>query len=117
MMDLIVYSSVLLFGVFISAISQVILKKEAMKKHDSVSKEYLNFRVVFAYMLFVGTTLLCIIAYKVVPLSMGPVLESTSYIWVTLFGVIFFKERMTKRKTVALLLIVCGIILFSLSGT
>ena len=115
-MDLIIYTSILLLGVFISAISQVILKKEAISQHDSVSGEYLNFRVMFAYALFVGTTFLCIIAYKVVPLSMGPVLESTSYVWVTIFGVTIFKEKLTKRRLVALVMIICGIIIFSLSG-
>ena len=34
------YSCILLFGVFISAISQVMLKKAALKKYDSVIKEY-----------------------------------------------------------------------------
>ena len=116
MTDIIVYSSILLIGVFISAVSQVILKKEAMSKHDSVSEEYLNTRVMFAYLLFIGTTFLCIIAYKVVPLSMGPILEATSYIWVTLFGITIFKEKMTTRKAIALVMILCGIIMFSTLG-
>ena len=116
MSELIVYSMILLFGVFISAVSQVILKKESMKSHESISKEYLNFRVMFAYGLFVGTTLLCILAYKVVPLSMGPVLEATSYIWITLFGVYIFKEKITKNRIIALILIVLGIAIFSICG-
>ena len=65
MNDLLVYSSVLLLGVFIAAVSQVMLKKEAMKEHSSASKEYLNPLVIFAYVLFVGTTFLSIIAYRV----------------------------------------------------
>ena len=113
MSELILYSSVLLLGVFIAAVSQVILKKESMKTHDSVSREYLNFNVIFAYALFVGTTFLSIIAYKVVPLSMGPVLEATSYIWITIFGVFIFKETITKRRLLALFLIICGIVIFS----
>ena len=47
---------------------------------------------------------------------MGPVLESTSYIWITLFGVLIFKERLTKRRILALMTIICGIIVFSLFG-
>ena len=80
MSELIVYSSILLIGVFIAAVSQVILKKESMKVHESLSREYMNPRVMFAYVLFVGTTFLSIFAYKVVPLSMGAILEATSYI-------------------------------------
>ena len=68
------YSLFLLCGVFISAISQVMLKKAALKKYDNVVKEYLNPLVIFAYMLFVGTTFLSILAYRGIPLSMGPIL-------------------------------------------
>lgn len=38
----ILYSSLILIGTFISAISQVMLKKAAVKKYASKLKEYLN---------------------------------------------------------------------------
>ena len=44
----IIYSCILLAGVFISAISQVMLKKSAMKSYDSKLKEYLNPMVISA---------------------------------------------------------------------
>lgn len=110
------YSCVLLLGVFISAISQVMLKKAAMKKHDSVIKEYLNPLVIFAYVLFVGTTFLSILAYKGIPLSMGPILEATSYIYVTIFGVTIFKEKMNSKKVVALVMIIVGIVVYAIAG-
>lgn len=110
------YSCVLLLGVFISAISQVMLKKVAMKKHDSVIKEYLNPLVIFAYVLFVGTTFLSILAYKGIPLSMGPILEATSYIYVTIFGVTIFKEKMNLKKVVALGMIIVGIVVYAIAG-
>ena len=86
-------AGILLLGTFISAVSQVILKKAALKEYSSPIREYLNFPVIFAYSLFILTTLMCIFAYQVVPLSYGPVLESTSYLYVTLFGVLIFKEK------------------------
>lgn len=110
------YSLFLLCGVFISAISQVMLKKAALKKYDNVVKEYLNPLVIFAYMLFVGTTFLSILAYRGIPLSMGPILEATSYIYVTIFGVKIFGEKINKQKTLALILIIAGIIIYSLLG-
>lgn len=103
------YSLFLLLGVFISAISQVLLKKSALKKHDSKIKEYLNPRVIIAYTLFIGTTFMSILAYRGIPLSMGPVLESTSYIYITIFGVKIFDEKINKGKILALLLIISGI--------
>ena len=110
------YSGILSTGVFISAISQVMLKKAAMKTYDSPIQEYLNPLVIFSYTLFVGTTILSILAYRGIPLSMGPVLEATSYIYITFFGVTIFKEKMNRKKLAALALIIVGILVYSLFG-
>lgn len=108
------YSCILLFGVFISAISQVMLKKAALKKYDSVIKEYLNPLVIIAYSIFVASTFLSILAYKGIPLSMGPILEATSYLYVTFFGVKIFGEKMSKKKWIALGCILTGIVIYSI---
>ena len=111
---MVVYAGIYLVGVFISAVSQVMLKKAAMKKYESPVQEYLNPLVIAAYALFVATTLMTILAYRVVPLSMGPILEATGYIYVTFFGVVIFGEKLNKKKVVALALIVLGIVIYSL---
>lgn len=111
-----VYSLVLLLGVFISSISQVMLKKAAVKQYNSFLKEYLNPLVIFAYILFVGTTLLSVVAYKGIPLSMGPVLEATSYLYITFFGVKIFHEYINRRKIIALGMIIVGILIYTLLG-
>ena len=110
------YSLFLLGGVFTSAISQVMLKKAALKKYDNPIKEYLNPLVIIAYTLFVGTTFLSILAYKGIPISLGPILEATSYFYVTLFGVKIFGEKINTGKVVALILIFGGIIVYSVLG-
>lgn len=110
----VIYSCVLLLGVFVSAISQVMLKKSAMKQYESKIKEYMNPLVIIAYIMFVGTTFLSIIAYKGIPLSMGPILEVTSYIYVTFFGVKIFKEKLNSKKIIALALIIVGIVVYAL---
>lgn len=110
------YAGLLLLGVFLSAISQVMLKKAALRQYSSKLREYLNPLVILAYTIFVGTTFLSIYAYKGIPLSMGPVLEATSYIYVTVFGATIFKEKLNKRKLVGLALIIAGIITYSLLG-
>ena len=96
------YSLFLLAGVFISAISQVLLKKAALKTYDNPIREYMNPLVIFAYTLFVATTFMSILAYRGIPLSMGPVLEATSYIYVTIFGVKIFGEKINKKKIIAI---------------
>ena len=114
--ELLIYSLIFVFGVFISGISQVMLKKAAMVKCDSWIKEYLNVRVIVAYAIFFAATLLSIWAYKVIPLSMGPILDSTGYIFVTIFGITVFGEKITTKKWIALGLIIAGIAVYSLLG-
>jgi multidrug transporter EmrE-like cation transporter len=104
------YSLFILFGTFISSISQVMLKKAAMKQYPSKIREYVNPLVITAYLIFVVATLCSVIAYRGVPLSLGPVLEATSYIYVTIFGVKIFHEKVKPMKILALVLIIAGII-------
>lgn len=114
--QLILYAGIMLLGVFISSIAQVLLKKAAQKQYDSVLQEYLNWPVITAYAIFFAATFLSIYAYRVVPLSMGPILEATGYLWVTLFGVTIFHERLDKWKLAALALIIGGIVVYSALG-
>ena len=115
-MNKVLYIALLLFGVFISSVSQVLLKKASAKKYANRILEYLNAPVIIAYGIFFLSTFLTIISYREVPLSLGAVLEATSYIYVTVFGVTIFKERITKRKLLALGLIICGIVISAVSG-
>ena len=108
------YALILLVSVFVSAVSQVMLKVSANREHASTVREYANPLVIGAYAMFVLSTLMTVYAYKEVPLSLGPVLESTSYLYVTAFGALIFKEKVTPRKLVALALIVGGICVFAL---
>ena len=112
--EMLPYILILMTGVFVSAVSQVMLKKAALKTYDSPIKEYLNPMVIIAYMLFFGTTFLSVLAYKGIPLSMGPIIEATSYIYVTFFGVKIFHEKMNRKKYLALGLIIVGIVVYSM---
>ena len=112
--EMIPYLLIGFLSVFVSCVSQTVLKKAALKEHKSVIEEYLNFPVIAAYSMFFGSTLLTMLAYKKLPLSMSPAFESSSYIFVTVFGVTMFKEKLTKKKLVALVLILSGIIIFTL---
>ena len=113
---ILLYAVIMLVGVFVCAISQVMLKKAAKKKYVNPIQEYLNPLVIFAYAIFFGTTLVDTFVYKVLPLSMGPILEATSYIYVTIFGVTIFKEKINKKKIIALAVIIFGIVVYSVFG-
>ena len=105
---------ILLLSVFISSVSQIILKKAAGKTYDSTLKEYLNPMVIGAYGMFFCSVILTMIALKYVPLSMSPILESTGYIFVSVMGYFFLKEKFSKRKLAGSALILAGIVIFNL---
>ncbi|MCM1525399.1 MAG: DMT family transporter [Ruminococcus sp.] len=108
------YSLIIVLSSFISSLSQVMLKKSAEKKYPSKIKEYLNPLVITAYIIFAGCTLITMYGLRVVPLSMSPVLEATGYIFITVFGYIFFKEKLTRRQALGMALILGGIAVYSM---
>ena len=112
--ELLIYTLILTTSVFISSISQILLKKGAEKKYPSKIREYLNPFVMSGYMLFFGCTLLSMFSLKVVPLSMAPVVESLGYIFVAVLGFFFLKEKFTKRQLIGTALIILGFVVYSL---
>jgi len=105
---------IFLFSVLISSVAQIILKKSAGRKYDSLIKEYLNVRVIGAYSIFFLSTLLTMYAYKGVPLTFGALLESVGYIYIPILSLIFLKEKITLRMVVGSLFIICGIIVYNI---
>ena len=106
--------AIFLGSVLVASISQNKKKKSANQKYDRWIDEYLNFRVIFAYGLFFLSSLLTVYAYKFVPLSMGPVLEASGYVFVAVMGYFILKEKIDKRKSLGLIIIIAGIVIFSL---
>lgn len=107
------YIIIFLISVLISSISQTILKASANESHESSLREYLNFKVIFAYFLFFFSSFITIFAYRKVSLSLGPVLEASGYIFVTVLGMIFLKEKLGGKKLAGLVMILLGIVVFN----
>ncbi|SDY09901.1 hypothetical protein SAMN02910264_01436 [Ruminococcaceae bacterium YAD3003] len=105
---------IFLISVFISSVAQIILKKSAVKKYDSVIREYLNVRVIGAYSIFILSTLLTMYAYTGVPLTLGTLLEAAGYIYIPLLCFFFLKEKISPRMVLGSLFIICGIIIYNL---
>lgn len=106
------YILILLFSVLISAFSQVLLKKSALTKADSFAGEYLNRYVIPAYAIYFLAVFLDLLALRKVPVSFVPVAEASSYVFVLVFGKIFFGEKFSRRKVAAMVLILSGIAVF-----
>lgn len=84
-----------------------------VKKHKKLLIEYLNPFTVTAYIIFVAATFLTIFSYRVVPLSMAPILGATEYIFIAILSRIFLKERVNTKTLIGLGVIVVGIIVYS----
>jgi len=108
------YIALFLFSVFISSVSQIMLKTSANIKYKRWIDEYLNPKVIVAYGLFFASSLLTVFAYKYVPLSMGPILEATGYVFVSVLGYFVLKEKIGKRKIIGLIIIISGIMIFNM---
>ena len=110
-----IYVGIFLISVLVSSVSQILLKISAGKTYDSKIKENLNAPVIIAYGLFFLSTVVTVLAYKYVDLSLGPVLEATGYIWVTLLGYLILKEKVSRKKLLGLVVIIVGIIVFNVN--
>lgn len=109
-----IFALIYIIGVFVSAIAQVLLKKSAGKKYESRIREYLNPYVIISYAIFFGATFCTIYAYKEVPLSLGPILAASEYIFVAVLSKLVLKEHISIKKFIGLSVIVAGIIVYSL---
>ncbi len=101
-------------SVLIASISQVLLKISADKRYDKRLNEIFNPFVLTGYTLFVTCTVLTVIAFKGVPLQMGPIIESLGYVFIMFLSRVMFNERITIKRLMGNGLIIIGIIVFSL---
>lgn len=96
---------------FLSAVSQLILKKAADNPKYTGLRAYLNTPVILAYGLFFGCMVLNVVALRTLELTIASVLEASSYIYVMALSFFFLKEKITLRRLIGNLVIVVGIIL------
>ena len=113
MNELTVYICVFIMGVFVSSVSQIMLKASAGRTYSSKLKEYLNPLVIIAYALFFSCTFIGLYALKVVPLSMAPVLEASGYSFVAVLSRVLRAEKISKKTAAGLGVIICGILIYA----
>lgn len=113
-MNKLLFAAIYIAGVFVSAIAQILLKKSAGKKYSSKIQEYLNPYVIISYAIFFGATFCTIFAYTEIPLSFGPILAASEYIFVAVLSRLILKEKINLKKFIGLSVIVVGIVVYSL---
>ena len=104
-----IYVLTMLLSALASAVSQLLLKQSARKKHRSRIFEYLNIYVIAGYGLLFATLVMNTWAYQGVAYKLGPVINATSYIFVLVLGRLVLKEKVTPKKILGVGLILLGI--------
>lgn len=104
----------MLAGTFFTSVSQLLLKQSANKEYKHPLFEYLNWRVILSYSIFVGVLLLNTYAYTRVDMKYGAVIDTFSYVFVMILSYFILKEKMTKRKLIGNLIIMTGVFVYTL---
>jgi len=100
-------------GMFACSCSQILLKNSANRQHTSFIASMLNWRVILAYIIFLGAMMINITAMSHgMNLKELPILEASSYLFVPLLSLLILKERIGLRELGAMGLIISGIIVF-----
>lgn len=101
------------FSGFVAAISQIIMKKAAMKTNRGIRK-YLKWSIFLAYFMLFATLLLNMIALRFMPYKFAPVLSSLSYVFVIILSKLILKEDITWKQRIGMILIFTGMGVFGL---
>lgn len=103
------YIFLFIISILIASYSQVLLKKGAMQKNI-----YINRFTIIGYFLMFLSTLFTLFAYKGVNLSLSQMLQSLSFLFVSILSYIILKEKISKKMMLGTLLILIGIVIYSL---
>lgn len=104
---------IVIAGIFASSCSQLLLKKSAIKTHKSLIAEFINWRIILAYIILLGSMFINIMGYKNgIQVKDMPILESLGYIFVPILSSIYFNEKIQARTILSISLIILGIIIF-----
>lgn len=102
-----------IFSVFIASGAQMLLKQGARQQYPNFIRQYLNFWVISGYAIMFLSLVLNIHAMsKGVLVKELSIIEALSYLFVPTLSYIFFKERLTVLKFVAVLVIMTGVVVF-----
>lgn len=107
------YYILVILSVFAAACAQMLLKQGARKKYIGFWRQYLNPWVIGGYGIMACSLVLNIFCMsRGIQVKEVSTIESLSYLFVPLLAFMLFKEKITIRKGIAIIVIIIGIILF-----
>lgn len=104
-----------ILNVLMASGAQMLLKKGASLPHQNFIREYMNPWVISGYVVMGLTLVLNVFAMsRGILVKEVSIIESLSYLFVPLLSFWFFRERLTARKIVSIVIIIVGVAVFFL---
>ena len=107
------YYILVISSVFLAACAQMLLKQGARQEYAQWWRQYMNGWVIGGYAIMFATMMLNIFAMsKGIQVKEVSIIESMSYLFVPALSFVIFKEKLTWRRTLAIAVIIIGVIVF-----
>ena len=99
-------------SVLIWAVSQILLKSAANREHKNFLKKFLNFTIITAYGMMLGSSLCSMLSMRYLELNLMPVFQATSFFWVLLLSRLILKEKVYRKNVLGICIIFLGILVY-----
>lgn len=110
-----IYIVIALISVLVAACAQMLLKRSARYQHKHWWRQYVNGWVIAGYVILFMTMIVNIwCMHNGLLLKELGVIESLSYLFVPALSWYIFEEPISKRKALAISIIIVGVIVFFL---
>ena len=108
------YMLILFATTFFTAFSQVLMKQSAQIEHKNWIYEYLNWRLILAYGIAFSVLMVNTYAYTEVEIKYASIIDTFSYVNVMVFSYLILKEQFTRTQLIGNLIIIAGILVYTL---
>lgn len=106
------YYIIIIINAFFSALSQILLNISAGKKYKNKFFEYFNPFVIISYGILFCVLVINVYCMRFISLKNAHAIAASTYIFVLFLSRIILKEKITLKKIIGNIIIVCGIIVF-----
>ena len=103
-----IYLGLFILSIVVASFSQIILKKGAEQKNI-----YINKYTIVGYLLMILSTIFTLLGYKGVDLTLSGILQGLSFVFVPIFSFLMLKEKINKKTILGIVVIIIGIIIYS----
>jgi len=112
-----IYKLIVIFAVLAAAGAQMLLKKGASIEYPNIARQYLNPWVIGGYsIMFLAMAVNIFAMNRGVQVKEVSTIESLSYLFVPCLSWLIFGEQLSRRKVIAIGVIICGVIVFFINN-